>query len=104
MMELDVGLCPLLETEWSRCPSDSKALEYATAGVLPVCSDAEPYRGWQWPLVDGAQGFLERVAWCVENRDTVREHGRLWREAVLRERTISGTIDRWRAAARSASE
>ena len=28
--------------------------------------------------------------------DEVREHGRQWREAVLRERTIEKNIDAWR--------
>jgi hypothetical protein len=100
LAQLDVGLCPVDVSahEWAECGSDSKALDYAMSAVLPVCADAEPYRGWKWPLVDGAQGFLDRVAWCVENRETVREHGRQWREAVLRERTIEANIGAWRDA------
>jgi hypothetical protein len=98
LASFDVGLCPLAGNPWSRCRSDSKPLEYAMAGVLPVCSDAEPFHGWQWPLVQGPQGFLDRLAWCVENRDEVREHGRLWREAVLSQRSIKSTIEGWEQA------
>jgi hypothetical protein len=98
----DVGLCPLVETDWSRCRSDSKALEYAMAGALPLCSNAEPYRGWRWPLVDDAAGFAARLAWCLENRDQVRVMAAELRDAVLAERTISGMIAGWRAAVRAA--
>lgn len=63
-----------------------------------ICSTLEPYRGWRWPLVTDPQGFVDRLAWCVENRETVREHGLAWREAVLAERSIERTLDGWRAA------
>jgi hypothetical protein len=51
-----------------------------------------------WALVEGAQGFLDGIAWCSENRETVREHGRQWHEVVLAEHTILGTIHLWREA------
>ena len=41
---LDVGLAPLLPTEFNRCRSDVKFLEYAAHGVLAIASDLEPYR------------------------------------------------------------
>lgn len=105
MMELDVGLAPLVETPWSRCRADSKPLEYAMCAALPVCSDAEPYRPpwpYRWPWVDDddsrGHGFINRLAWCIANRDEAREHGRRWRERVLEHRTIATTIDAWREA------
>jgi tetratricopeptide (TPR) repeat protein len=41
---LDVGLAPLLPTEYNRCRSDVRFLEYAARGALAVCADLEPYR------------------------------------------------------------
>jgi len=42
---LDVGLAPLAATDFNRCRSDVRFLEYAAHGALAVCSDLEPYRG-----------------------------------------------------------
>ena len=51
---LDVGLGPLLPTEFNRCRSDVKYLEYAAGGALSIVSDLEPYR----PAVrDGENGL-----------------------------------------------
>jgi tetratricopeptide (TPR) repeat protein len=41
---LDVGLGPLLPTEFNRCRSDVKYLEYTAGGALSIVSDLEPYR------------------------------------------------------------
>jgi tetratricopeptide (TPR) repeat protein len=56
---LDIGLAPLLPTEFNRCRSDVRFLEYAAQGVLAVCPDVEPYRGVVRP---GHTGFLYRDA------------------------------------------
>jgi tetratricopeptide (TPR) repeat protein len=54
---VDVGLAPLLPTEFNRCRDDGRYLEYAARGVLAVCADLEPYRGAVRP---GHTGFLFR--------------------------------------------
>ena len=41
--ELDIGLCPLLPTDFNRCRSDVKFLELAAHGVAAVCSRLPPY-------------------------------------------------------------
>ncbi|RMD94658.1 MAG: hypothetical protein D6813_01815, partial [Calditrichaeota bacterium] len=40
---LDIGLAPLLPTDFNACRSDVKFLEYASQGVVPVCSRFGPY-------------------------------------------------------------
>jgi tetratricopeptide (TPR) repeat protein/glycosyltransferase involved in cell wall biosynthesis len=57
LANVDIGLAPLLPTEFNRCRSDVRFLEYAAAGTLAVCSDLEPYRGVVRP---GQTGFLFR--------------------------------------------
>ncbi|HET6149913.1 MAG TPA: glycosyltransferase [Polyangia bacterium] len=52
---LDIGLGPLLPTEFNRCRSDVKFLEYTAAGALSICSDLEPYRS---TIRDGENGLL----------------------------------------------
>jgi tetratricopeptide (TPR) repeat protein len=50
---LDIGLGPLAPTEYDRCRSDARFLEYAAHGVLTVCADEEPYRGAVHPAHTG---------------------------------------------------
>ena len=40
---IDIGLAPLLPTEYNRCRSDIKFIEYASRGVAPILSALEPY-------------------------------------------------------------
>jgi hypothetical protein len=51
---LDIGLAPLLPTDYNRCRSDVKFLEYAAHGVVPVLQRLDPYAD----VVDGVTGFL----------------------------------------------
>jgi tetratricopeptide (TPR) repeat protein len=55
--DLDVGLAPLQPTDFNRCRSDVRFLEYAAHGVLAVCADLEPYRD---AVRGGETGFLFR--------------------------------------------
>lgn len=54
---LQIGLGPLLPTEFNRCRSDVKFLEYTAGGALAICSALEPYTG---TIRDGENGFLFR--------------------------------------------
>jgi Flp pilus assembly protein TadD len=78
---LDVGLCPLLPTDWNRCRSDVKWLEYAAHGVAPVVSALEPYAS----IADGESGV--RFA----SMDALGPAlSRLLGDAALRERIARG--------------
>lgn len=39
----DIGLSPLIKSEFNRAKSDIKCLDYLAAGCVPVVSDLEPY-------------------------------------------------------------
>ena len=54
---LDIGLAPLLPSEYNRCRSDVKFLEYASRGVPGIYADLEPYRDTVEP---GKTGLLYR--------------------------------------------
>jgi tetratricopeptide (TPR) repeat protein len=54
---LHVGLCPLLDSDWNRCRSDVKWLEYAAHRVAPLCADLTPYAD----VRDGETGLLYRT-------------------------------------------
>ena len=55
---LDIGLAPLLPTDFNRCRSDVKFLEYASRGVVGVYADLEPYHD---SIEHGRTGFLYRT-------------------------------------------
>ena len=55
---LDIGIGPLLPTEFNRCRSDVKFLEYTAGGALAIVSDLEPYRT---TIRDGENGLLFRA-------------------------------------------
>jgi tetratricopeptide (TPR) repeat protein len=54
---LQIGLGPLLPTEFNRCRSDVKFLEYTAGGALAICSSLEPYAQ---TIRDGETGLLFR--------------------------------------------
>jgi tetratricopeptide (TPR) repeat protein len=53
LASLDVGLCPLLDSDWNRCRSDVKWLEYAAHGAAPLVARLGPYAG----VVEGESGL-----------------------------------------------
>lgn len=52
---LHIGIAPLRDDPFNLCRSDVKFIEYASHGVVPVCSDVPTYNR---TLRDGATGFL----------------------------------------------
>jgi tetratricopeptide (TPR) repeat protein len=50
---VDIGIAPLLPTEFNRCRSDVRFLEYAAHQALTVCSDLEPYQAVVRPALTG---------------------------------------------------
>lgn len=54
-IDFDIGICPLLSTQFSRSKSWIKALEYFARGIPVVASDVEPYRRF---IDHGVNGFL----------------------------------------------
>lgn len=54
-IDFDIGICPLLDTQFARSKSAIKALEYMARGMPVVASDVEPYRRF---IKHGETGFL----------------------------------------------
>ena len=56
LSDLDIGLAPLLPSDYNHCRSDVKFLEYASRGVVPVLQRSPTYAG----VRDGETGLLFR--------------------------------------------
>lgn len=97
---LDVGICPLVPGKWADCKSDVKCLEMAMVGALPVVSHVEAYRpfGGDHLSCESGKDWEKALRWCRNNLDEVRGMAAAAREYVLEERTIAGSVDRWREA------
>lgn len=88
---LHIGLAPLLSTEFNRCRSDVKYLEYASRRVTPVCSDDAPYRfaitpGENGVLFGGPQELQARLSWLLEDIPACLQIARSARDYVCGER------------------
>jgi tetratricopeptide (TPR) repeat protein len=75
---LDIGLAPLLPTDYNRCRSDVKFLEYASQGVPGIYTDLETYRG---SVVHEETGLLYKTA-----DELVQCLDRLRKDVQLRQR------------------
>lgn len=101
-LDWQVGLAPLAPTQFNRCKSALKALEYAARGIVVIASDIEPYRGF---VHDGVTGFLVRRdhEWMLYLDLLAGDPGlRARMGAAARERArawvIDDHIDKWERA------
>lgn len=69
LQTIDIGLAPLLPTDYNRCRSDVKFLEYAASGVVPVLQALDPYSavrhgdtGFVFNTPQELTGLLDRLA------------------------------------------
>lgn len=102
LFKFDIGIAPLKANKWSNGKSDVKALEYAMAGVLPLVSDAVPYRTLSHipDLVIPDGGWDEAIRYFVKNPDLARLRAAEVKDWVMRERTIQATVGLWKEAIR----
>lgn len=100
MQQLDVGICPLVETPWSVCKSAIKAYEYALCAALPIVQDSIVYEPYQGPTIRcrTASDWQEALRWCVNHPDEARQMGREARAYVLEHHDIRDHMRPWREA------
>lgn len=71
LLEMDIGLMPLADNNWTRGKCAFKALQYMAAGIPAVCSDVGSNRE---VVEDGVNGFLVRNKneWLQALRELIR--------------------------------
>lgn len=55
LLNLDIGLCPVIDNTFNRCKSSIKYLEYSALGIPSIASNIPPYSP---DIVDGETGLL----------------------------------------------
>lgn len=95
-LDLDLGLCPLRDTEFNRHRSANKFYEYAVTGTATVASDVTPYRG-EVSLLAGE----DPASWIEILEPLLRDSGardrslEAQRAFVLGERSLGKVANRW---------
>lgn len=100
---LDVGVCAIVDTPWSRCKSAVKAYELAMAGAYPLVSAVAPYRPYEGPTIRCRTGkdWERAIQWCVWHRDEIKGLAAEARSYVLAKHQIADSIHLWRQACES---
>jgi glycosyltransferase involved in cell wall biosynthesis len=88
ILDMDIGLMPLSDDEWTRGKCALKALQYMSAGIPAVCS---PVGANMEAVTDGVEGFLprndeewvDRLSELVLSSGLRNELGTAGREKVL---------------------
>ncbi len=94
---IDIGIAPLLPTEYNRCRSDVKFLEYASRGVVGLYQDFEPYRnsvqpgktGLLWSTHQDLTECLNELITHPERLHSIRTEAHAY---VARERMLAARI------------
>lgn len=98
---IDIGIAPLLPSQYNRCRSDVKFLEYASRGVVGLYADLDPYRGsvdhekngFLWENHSELTQWLDRLVAEPGLRNRVREQAH---HDVLTNRQLKNRIhERW---------
>lgn len=96
----DVGLAPLIESQFNQARSLAKWFEYSLAGIPMVASQWGPYLDLEDTvdayLVKTSQGWVEAINYLLKNKD---ERDRIItnsRQRIHREFTIERTLPAWR--------
>jgi glycosyltransferase involved in cell wall biosynthesis len=104
-LDFDIGLAPLARTQFNRCKSPIKALEYAALGI-PVVATAET--AYDEFVHNGVTGFLveEAADWplfltTLAEDATLRLNMGYQARELAKQHTIQERWERWEAAYRS---
>lgn len=94
---LHIGLAPLRDEEFNLCRSDVKFMEYASRGVVPVCSDVPTYSrtlrhgetGFLFKDVDGPDGMIDILDKLVANPQLMSDVARAAFDYIRTERSAA---------------
>jgi len=99
LFDMDIGLMPLEDNEWTRGKCALKALQYMAAGIPPVCSAV----GANLDVVeDGRDGYLcgDDACWTESIEKLIGDAGLRERMGAEARRKVEGSYSLERAAER----
>jgi glycosyltransferase involved in cell wall biosynthesis len=98
-LNLDIGICPLVEDEFNQHKSQLKWSEYASMKIPAVCSNMEPYNC----VEDGKTGFLakdedeffEKLCKLIDNKELRERIGQNAYDKNLVDFNLETNARRW---------
>lgn len=71
----DIGILPSKSTQFNKCKSNLKLLEFAALKMPVVVSDADPYRGLPVHYANGEKAWVEQITRLVEDPELRKSSG-----------------------------
>jgi glycosyltransferase involved in cell wall biosynthesis len=95
-LDLDIGICPLLDTPFNRHKSAIKFYEYAATDSLTVASRVDPYASEvEASVPNDVQAWCECLERYLRDRPALERELARQREFVLAERTVGRWVEGW---------
>ena len=95
-MNLDIGLCPLVESEFNSCKSCIKFYEYAMVDTVTLASDVAPYTDEVIMTVKNRHHkWKKKIKMLIEDKELRERTLKEQKKWVLENRTIEQNIDKW---------
>lgn len=95
---VQIGLAPLLDHPYNHCRSDVKAIEMASAGVLPIVTELLPYeaflKGTKLPSFRSHKDLLGTVTKYLKDPPSIRKDAKKAYEYVKERRLAHHSDDR----------
>jgi len=92
-LSLDIGLCPLKDTEFNRCRSASKAMEYNLSGAIVLASDIEAYRNEPTSIIIKNNEWESILSGVIDELKISRELRRVQSDWLKENRTMQSQLD-----------
>lgn len=95
----DLAIAPLVDTEFNRCKSDLKFLQYSAVGLPSLSSNCPPYsnivkQGVSGILVENTTAaWYKAIVLCLSHRDRLTQIGNTARQKILDRYLMSNYAD-----------
>jgi glycosyltransferase involved in cell wall biosynthesis len=98
-LNLDIGICPLVDDEFNRHKSQLKWSEYASMKVPAVCSDLEPYNcvedGKTGYLAKTEDEFFNKLCLLIDNKELRQKMGQEAYDKNFRDFNLETNAHKW---------
>jgi glycosyltransferase involved in cell wall biosynthesis len=95
-MQLDIGICPLVDNDFNRAKSNIKSLEMSLCKIPCIASDVEPYKkSLAWKLAKTEGEWYEYLTDLVKHPGKRKELGEKAFKRLNQEYDLSYHIKDW---------
>lgn len=92
-LNLDIGLCPLLEDDFNVCKSAIKLYEYAMVGTVALASNVTPFKEEALAVTENTpEAWTEALDALLMHKDLRESTHKAQREYVLKNRVVDDNI------------